>query len=171
MAFKLWVMIMGVVTVCIGTTYLLVQQQGRMSMNDPLISLVQVERAQIGAKVSPGRLAAGDGIDLSINEGAFVTFYGLDKSVIATSATLAGKALRLPAGALDNIRIHGHSTVTWQPTSALRFATYTEYVPNFGYISAAQSLKQVEIRASRNVWLCTAAIVAAAIIAAVGLTL
>ena len=169
--FKLWVMIMGLVVLCVSTTYLLVQQQGRMSMNDPLISIVQINRAQIAQHVEPSTLAVGVGVDLSMYEGAFITFYGLDKSVIATSATLSGKALKVPVGALDYVRTHGHSMVTWQPAPGLRFATYTEYVPGFGYINAAQSLKQVEVRASRNVWIAAAAIVSAGIIAGVGLLL
>lgn len=169
--FKIWVMIMGLVALCVGTTYLLVQQQGRMSMNDPLISIVQINRAQIAKHVGPSTLAVGVGVDLSIYEGAFITFYGLDKSVIASSATLSDKALKLPTGVLDYVRAHGHSTVTWQPAPGLRFATYTEYVPDFGYINASQSLKQIEVLASRNVWFSAAAIVAAGIIAGVGLIL
>ena len=61
--------------------------------------------------------------------------------------------MTLPTGVLDISRSRGESRVTWQPTSKLRFASITDYVPTFGYVSVSESLREVENRATKSAWI------------------
>jgi hypothetical protein len=77
----------------------------------------------------------------------------LDKKVLGSSETLNDKTLLLPSGVLDDARRKGESRIIWAPTPTLRFASITDYVPTFGYIVVAESLREVETRATQNTWI------------------
>ncbi len=153
-----WLLTVFLFGLSIMTSYVFVQQEGRSSMNMPLLQLAQTVEFDLKAGIMPSEIVKGRQIDLSINQGPFITLYSLDKKVLGSSQHLNGQTLTLPVGVLDNARRSGETRVTWQPTHNLRFASITDYLPNFGYVSISQSLKETEARATRGVCISLAAI-------------
>lgn len=140
------------------TSYVFVQQESRTGINTPLVQILQTVKADLQSGVNPEVILKSREIGLSTSESPFITLYGLDKSVIGSSEHLANRTLTLPPGVLDISRAKGESRVTWQPTPELRFASITDYVPTFGYVSVSQSLGEVESRAHRSLLLALLAL-------------
>ncbi len=153
-----WLLTVFLFGLSIMTSYVFVQQEGRSSMNLPLLQLAQTVEFDLHSGVQPSEILKGRQIDLSVNQDPFITLYSLNKKVLGSSQHLNGQTLTLPVGVLDNARRNGETRVTWQPNRDLRFASITDYLPNFGYVSVSQSLKETEARATRGVWIALAAI-------------
>lgn len=169
--FYIWIFTFFLFGLLIMTSYVFVQQEGRSSINIPLLQEIQSVEADLQAGVNPSEMLKGKQIDLSINQSPFITLYALDKKVIGSSQYLSGKTLTLPIGVLDNARVKGRARVTWQPTSALRFASITDYVPTFGYVSVTQSLQETEARTTRSMWLALVALLLGALMSGFGFLL
>lgn len=159
-----WVSLVFVLGLSITTAYAFVQQSGRSAMNTPLIQQVQAAEASLKLGTSPTKILVATEIDLSRNPNPFITLYSLDEKVIGSSAHLDGKALSLPAGILMRTKVEGEVRVTWQPTARLRFASVTDYLPGFGYVSVAQSLKELENQAKRNLLIGSASILVGSLV-------
>ena len=161
---RLWILLVFVLGLSITTAYAFVQQSSRSAINTPLIQQLQAVESSLKLGVSPAKILLAPEIDLSKNLNLFITLYSQDAKVIGSSSHLAGKVLSLPMGILMRTKVAGEVRVTWQPTSHLRFASVTDYVPGFGYISVAQSLKEVENQAKRNLRIGGASILVGSLI-------
>ena len=150
--FFTWILLAFLFGLSILTSYFFVQQEGRSSINIPLIQIEQSVKESLATGMTAKQVLAGREIDLSANQNPFITLYSANKKVIGSSSHYQGVTLLLPIGILDRSAREGEVRVTWQPTRDLRFATVTEFVPGFGYISVAQSLKEVENLAMANLW-------------------
>jgi hypothetical protein len=159
LAFYVWLFTVFLFGLPIMTSYVFVQQEARSGINIPLIQIMQSVEADLRAGVAFADILKAKQIDLSISQSPFITLYGLDRKVIGSSQYLSGRTLTLPTGVLDNSRSKGESRVTWQPTSDLRFASITDYVPTFGYVSVSESLREVEDRASESAWIAVLALI------------
>ena len=167
--FYMWIFAVFLFGLPIMTSYVFVQQEGRTSINIPLLQQMQLVEADLRSGVSTSDILKGRQIDLSITQSPFVILYSLDKKVMGSSELLGGKSLTVPIGVLDNARARGEVRVTWQPTSELRFASVTDYMPTFGYITVAQSLRETEARATRGVWLALIAIFFGSLTSGIGI--
>lgn len=156
--FYLWIFTIFLIGLPIMTSYVFVQQEGRSSINIPLLQLAQNVESDLQSGVMPDEILKGKRIDLSVDQSPFITLYSLDKKVLGSSQHLSGETLSLPSGVLDNARIKGQARVTWQPKDNLRFASITDFIPTFGYVSVAQSLQETESRATRGMWIALAAL-------------
>lgn len=156
--FYIWIFTIFIFGLPILTSYVFVQQEARSAINVPLIQEMQSVKADLEAGVKPSEILVGKQIDLSVTQSPFITLYSLDKKVLGSSEHLSGQTLTVPSGVLGNARVKGEVRVTWQPTNKLRFASITDYVPTFGYVTVAESLREVEDRATRNLWLALIAL-------------
>lgn len=156
--FYIWLFTIFLFGLPILTSYVFVQQESRTGINTPLIQILQVVKEDLQSGVDSKVVLKSQQIDLATSESPFITLYGLDKSVIGSSEHFANRTLTLPSGVLDVSKAKGESRVTWQPTPALRFATITDYVPTFGYVSVSQSLREIESRAHRSLLLALLAL-------------
>ncbi len=154
----LWLLVVFLFGLSVMTSYVLVQQEGRSSINIPLIQMAQSVEADLKSGASTSAILKAQEIDLSFDQSPFITLYALDKKVIGSSQHFHGTTLTLPDGVLVNARENGEVRLTWQPRRNLRFATVTDYLPNFGYVSTAQSLEETEARATRAKWIGFSAI-------------
>lgn len=167
--FYIWVFTIFLFGLPIMTSYVFVQQDSRSGINIPLIQIMQSVQADLQAGVKPAEVLAAKQIDLSSSQSPFITLYGLDKKVIGSSQQLGGRTLTLPTGVLDISRSRGESRVTWQPTSELRFASITDFMPTFGYVSVSQSLREVEDRATKSAWIALLALALGSFTSGVGI--
>lgn len=167
--FYIWVFTVILFGLTIMTSYVFVQQDARSGINIPLIEIMQSVKADLQAGVKSAAILEAKQIDLSSSQSPFITLYGLDKKVIGSSQSLGGRILTLPTGVLDISRSKGESRVSWQPTSELRFASITDYVPTFGYVSVSQSLREVEDRAAKSAWIALLALGLGSLASGVGI--
>ena len=151
------------------TSYVFVQQESRSLINIPLIQEAQSVEAKLRGGMNTDSILQSSQLDLSITQSPFITLYSLDKKVIGSSEHLGGHTLTLPVGVLGNAQAKGEVRVTWQPTSTLRFASITDYVPTFGYVNVSESLREVEDRASRSLWLALVALGMGSLASGVGI--
>lgn len=165
--FYIWIFTLFLFGLPIMTSYVFVQQEGRSSINIPLLELAQNVESDLRSGVLPNEILKGKQIDLSLDQSPFITLYSLDKRIVGSSQRLNGQLLSLPSGVLDNARTKGDVRVTWQPTHNLRFASITEFVPTFGYVSVAQSLQETEARATRSMWIALLALALGAFVSGV----
>ena len=167
--FYIWIFTIFIFGLPILTSYVFVQQEGRSAIEIPLIQVMQSVKADLQAGISPSTILKAQQIDLSIDQSPFITLYALDKKVIRSSERLGTRTLTLPSGVLDLAKAKGEYRVTWQPTSALRFASVTDYVPTFGFVSVSESLREVEARATRSLWLALLALGLGSLMSGLGL--
>jgi hypothetical protein len=156
--FFIWIFSVFIFGLPIMTSYVFVQQEARSAIEIPLIQVAQSVKVDLQTGLDPATILKARAIDIFISQMPFITLYSLDKKVIGSSESLDGMTLTLPSGVLDNARARGEARITWQPKPGLRFASITEYMPTFGYITVAESLREVEACATRNAWLALIAL-------------
>jgi hypothetical protein len=169
--FFTWILLAFLLGLSILTSYFFVQQEGRSSINIPLIQIGQSVKESLATGMTTTQILSGHEIDLSHNQNPFITLYSVNKKVIGSNSHYSKRTLLIPSGILDRSRSEGEVRVTWQPTKHLRFASVTDYVSGFGYITVAESLKEVESLAVANLWRALALWIFGAIATAVGLVL
>lgn len=153
-----WLFTIFLFGIPILTSYVFVQQEARSGINVPLIEIMQSVKADLQTGMQPTVILNAKQIDLSISQSPFITLYGLDQKVIGSSQRFGTRTLTLPVGVLENSKSKGETRITWQPTRDLRFASVTDYLPTFGYVSVSQSLRETEDRATRSAWIAVLAL-------------
>jgi len=155
-------------TVAMLVACVAVQQDLRQSANDPQIELAEDAAAAIHNGYPLGELFAGSPhTDTTQSLAPFIMTFDSQGAFISSSASDGSNALALPpTGIFDYVRAHGEDHVTWQTADGLRFAivvtrwslpskgpdgaTSTVSGPaSSGFIVAARSLREVEVRESQ----------------------
>jgi hypothetical protein len=133
-----------VATILFGTIAVVAQQVDRLSANDGPLRLA----SQVAAELREGQMTtlnAQPHVDLSRSLAAFVVVEDAQGQSSGGSGFLKGSLVSLPTGVLASAAKSGRDSVTWQPTSTLRFATVTLKVGD-QFVSAGQSLSPTEQR-------------------------
>jgi hypothetical protein len=133
-----------VTTILFGTIYVVAQQLDRLGANEAPLRLA----SQVAAELREGQTTTVDAqphVDLSRSLAPFVVVEDAQGRTTDGSGFLKGSLVSLPTGVLSNAAKSGQDNVTWQPASALRFATVTLRVGD-QFVSAGQSLKPSEDR-------------------------
>jgi hypothetical protein len=136
--------LLAIVTLIFGAIYLALQQNYRLSANDPQIQLAEDTVILLNKGAVPQWKAAND-IDAGQSLTPFIVIYSATGTPLAASGLLDGTFPTIPSGIFAYINSHGEDRFTWQPTSNLRFATVVMPYNN-GYVLAARSLSEVEKR-------------------------
>lgn len=130
-------------------TYVAVQQNYRMSANDPQVELAQNDAAALSAGTSPEQIVPSTSVEIGKSLSTFTLIFDANGNVLASSALLDGKTPSIPAGSLTAALKTGENRVTWQPRTGLRFATvidaYTSPAGK-GYVLVGRSLREAEAR-------------------------
>lgn len=143
-----WTPLALVITLVLGTVYLLCQQVYRMSANDPQIQISE----DIANKLSQGtplkNVLPAERVDMSKSLSTYVMLFDDSGNLLATNTTINGAVPSFPIGVLDYSRAHGQDRVTWQPESNIRQATVVTYFngASSGFVLVGRSLREVEIR-------------------------
>lgn len=151
-------------TACVGTAYVLVQQNLRQTANDPQIQMAEDFATALGENRNPGKYFVDTQIvDVSKSLEVFVIVYDDSKRVLFSSALLGSSIPKLPDGVLDATRTMKQNRVTWQPQPGVRLATVVQRYegPRPGYVVAGRSLREVEQRESNTLVLAAAGLSAA----------
>lgn len=147
--FVVWIMLAALTTVLCGLVYVAVQQDFRMSANDPQIALAEDAAAEIAkSPTAPQPSVPQAGTDIATSLSPYIIIYDEQGKPVTGSGVLDGKLPELPAGVADAARKTGQDRVTWQPRTGLRQATIIAHYSGTqsGFVMAGRSLREVEKR-------------------------
>jgi len=157
---RLWIAIVGVATLIIGSSYAMVQQSTRLSADDLPLTTAQVAKQELQSGSNPKDIVPALKTNLRTDSSVFTIITDSSKHVLASSATLDGQTPLPPNGVFSFTNTHGSDHFTWQPQSGVRLATrvigYGKN-PNDGFIITGQSLKQYEDRIATYTYIALAA--------------
>ncbi|HVZ57497.1 MAG TPA: hypothetical protein VG870_12605 [Chitinophagaceae bacterium] len=144
-----------VITLLCGLIYVTVQQNYRMSANDPQLQQARDMARQLGSGRSLQSLVPSDSVDLRESLGLFRGIYDSGGKPIACNGYLEGKPAPIPAGVFTRAGSQGEDAVTWQPRRGIRMALVVEAarLPGTGFAVAGRSLAEVERRIDNLGWM------------------
>ena len=150
-ALAIWLPIVVATTAVCGLVYVTVQQSLRQSANDPQIQMAEDAADALVAGASAESVVSSNHVDVARSLAPFTVVYNDNGQVIASSGMLHRQPLKLPAGVLDDVRIHGDSRLTLQPESGVRIASvivkYDGDRP--GFVLSGRSMREIESRTSQ----------------------
>lgn len=149
MNLKRWLPFFVSITLLSGVVFVVMQQNIRMSANDPQIQMSEDMAANLAAGKSMPPGMQNDSIEISQSIAPFYVVYDESGKSVASSGKLDGQIPNLPAGVLEYTRINGQDRVTWQPQKGVRAAVVvTHYAGNkgSGFVMVGRSLREVEKR-------------------------
>ncbi len=146
----LWLPFVIVSTVLCGLVYLSVQQNYRMSANDPQIQIAEdIATGFQTGMTSPQAFVSPYKIDMANSLGTFVMIFDKNRNNVASNVQVDGKTPSLPKGVFDYVDKRGENRFTWQPKPGVRSAvvvvSYKDQKEQ-GYILVGRSMREVEIR-------------------------
>ncbi len=166
--FKNWLPFAVIIVIFSGLAYVTVQQNYRMSANDPQIQIAgDIVSALSGGQVAPdGIVPANPTTDIASSLATFVAIYSATGTPIGSSVAIDGKLPTLPSGVFDNAKQHKEDRFTWQPRADVRIAAV---VASFGgaepgFVLVGRSLKEIEIRETQSLLLSAIAGAAALVL-------
>lgn len=149
--FTTWLPLAIVTLVLCALAYVGLQQNYRLSANDPQIQIAQ----DIAAAINRGDAQASAIVppepssDMSSSLATFVVIYSATGTPVGASAGIDGKAPTISQEVLATALKNGENRVTWEPKTGVRIAavitSYTSPTES-GFILVGRSLKEVEIR-------------------------
>jgi hypothetical protein len=164
---KIWVPLAIVIVVLSGLVYVAVQQNYRLSANDPQIQIAEDIASAISKGTTPpdAIVSANPTAEMSPSLATFVTIFSATGTPIGSSVAENGKLPTLPSSIFDYVKKHGQDKFTWQPESGTRIAAVVNSFsgPQPGYILAGRSLREVEAR-ERQLTLMTIVATAVALV-------
>jgi len=150
-ALAIWLPIVVATTAVCGLVYVTVQQALRQTANDPQIQMAEDAAYALGGGASAESVVSPDRIDVARSLAPFTVVFNDDGQVLASSGLLHRQPLTLPAGVLDNVRLHGDSRLTLQPEFGVRIASvivkYDGARP--GFVLAGRSMRELESRTAQ----------------------
>src|SRR6185369_14805114 len=118
-----YLLIALIVTLVIGFGYTAVQQNYRLTANDPQIQLAEDSADILASGQNPADMVPGEAnTDMAKSLAPFIIVYDDSGKVVASSVKLDGQTPSLPGGVLDYAKNHTQNTFTWQPKSGVRIA-------------------------------------------------
>lgn len=129
-------------------TYIAVQQEIRLSANDPQIQLSEDIANHLSQVQDAAFLNQQGRSDISKSLSTYIAVFDKDKKLIAANGVLNNKPIAPPSGVFDEAHDQGQVRVTWQPQPGVRSAiVVTAYSgKNSGYVLVGRSLREVEKR-------------------------
>ena len=152
--FIIWLPIALTGTILAFVFYAGLQQNIRLSANDPQIQMAEDGGAYLASGGQAQYLVGASKVDISTSLAPFIIIYDSSGKVLASSGQIGNAVPVIPSGVLDYAKIHSDDRLTWQPNGDVRIAAVVKYFNgnNSGYILAGRSLREIE---SREVWLET----------------
>jgi hypothetical protein len=144
----IWVGLTSVSVIFLLTAYLAVQQNYRLTANDPQIQIAEDTAKELANSQKNQLEVSPNKTDISRSLSVFIIVYDDKGQVVTSSAILDGKNPELPIGVLYYARDHGRNLFTWQPKPGVRIAAAVAKFSGkqSGYVLVGRSLREVEVR-------------------------
>ena len=133
------------ITGLIGILYIAVQQNYRLSANDPQIQMAQDAVSLLNEGGKPQDIIGSKNIDVSTSLSPFLIIYDKNGKVISSNMILNGELPVLPRGVFSYVDSNSEDRITWQPANGVRVATVVRKYDN-GYVLAGRNLRETERR-------------------------
>ncbi len=130
------------------SVYAAVQQNYRMSANDPQIQIAEDIAGALNAGAPADSVFPPGKADVSKTLSPYAALYDEKGTVVVSTAVFKGQAPVLPAGVFDYAKAHGEDRFSWQPEKGVRAAAVVVAFQGAhpGYVFVARSLTEVENR-------------------------
>lgn len=149
-SFRQWLPFAAIIIMLSGLIYVGLQQNHRLTANDPQIQIAEdVASAITKGNAPPESIVPPNPTEeIASSLSAFVVIYSATGTPIGSSVMLDGKLPSLPAGVFDKVRQRGENRFTWQPKKGTRIAAVVTSFsgPQSGFVLAGRSLKEVDAR-------------------------
>ncbi len=146
--FKIWLPIAFASTIISGLIYVSVQQNYRLSANDPQTQIAQdlSEILQNGKNAS--EIVGQTQVNISKSLATFIIIYNDQGKPVASQAVMDGRIPTPPQGVFDYTKTNLQNKITWQPKNGIRIAAIIHKFEgsNPGFILVGRSLREVEER-------------------------
>ena len=157
----IWLSALIIITAIFGTIHFALQQDIRMSANDPQIEIAEDLASQLSSGQAPETLIPpGSESDILKTLSPHAIVFDNSGKPIVSSASLNSQIPVPPAGVFDWVRKHGEDRITWQPLKGVREAIvvlpYSSQRTS-GFVLAGRSLREIEKREDKVLWETSAA--------------
>lgn len=139
--------------------YVAVQQDYRMSANDPQIQIAEDGVATLARGGTSTSLVPTAKIDVSASLAPFTIVVDKNMTILASSGELDGRTPLPPKGVFLDAASKGERRFTWQTEGGYRFATVVAPAPNGDFVISARSLREVEKREDALTYMAAATFV------------
>ena len=145
---KRWIPLAVTLTLICGIVYITVQQDYRLSANDPQTQMVVDAVNSLNKGIDPKSLVTGPQLDLALSLSPYLMIYDASGNPIASGVLLNGNLPYLPFGVLAYVRQKGEDVISWQPQDGIRQALVIRKTNgnNLYFVAAGRSLKKTEER-------------------------
>lgn len=125
-----------------------VQQELRLSANDPQIQMAEDVAAKLSMGDIPDRMVPSTLINIAESLSPFIIIFDNSGQPLVSEAILDGKIPHLPQGVFTAVKNSGEDRITWQPRVGVRVAAVVVHTTgsNPGFVLAGRSLREVEAR-------------------------
>lgn len=144
-----WLPFAVVTTFLCGLIYLAVQQDIRISANDPQIQIAQDIAQALSHNVPPEQIVGQNQTDISKSLDTYVIILDTKGKVLASSASINGTTPTLPAQLFTDLNKQSQEKrFTWQTKEGVRSAVVVvPFQGNIkGYLLVGRNIKEIEIR-------------------------
>jgi len=143
-----WLQLAGLATALCLLVYVVAQQIGRHTANDPQIQMARDAAILLESGSTPESVLPAAHVDMSRSLAPFLIVLDDGGKVLAASATLRGAQRSVPDGVLTSVRDDGEERVTWQPEAGVRIASVVVGYAGSpgGFVVAGRSLQETEER-------------------------
>lgn len=148
---KAWIPLAAAIIILSLTAFSLVQQNYRMSANDPQIDGLEsaIEKINEGAQIEAMLPPIGETEISKIHQPFAIAFDETGK-VLGSTVNVDGQNPNFPLSALEKTKNGDQSRITWQPKKDAReavvIAHYSQKDGKSGYVVVGRSLKETEAR-------------------------
>ena len=158
----LWLPILVATSGIFVFAYWGIQQEYRLSLNDPQVQIAEDGANALAAGAPPASLTRNaPSVDIAASLAPWVAVYDASGVPLESTGVLGGAPPRLPAGVFDTSTWRGSAAFgiplstpagetrfTWQPEAGVRQAVVLVAVGNGKFVAAGRSMREVENRVS-----------------------
>lgn len=145
---RLWFILAVALTLVCGILYIAVQQNYRLTANDPQVAMANDAANAIDNGTDPKSLITGPQMEISNSLSPFMIIYNGQGEPVASGAVISGMIPKLPSGVFAFVNTHGEDIISWQPGSGIRMAMVIKRTRgnNLFFVAAGRSLRTTEER-------------------------
>jgi len=147
---KLWFPLAVTITLICGIVYIVVQQNYRLTANDPQTQMANDAANAVSKGTDPKTLITNPPLELSTSLSPYLIIYNETGESVASGVILNGEIPKLPSGVLAFVKNHGEDVITWQPRGGIRQAVVIRKTTGdkLYFVTAGRSLRKTEERIS-----------------------